>query len=301
MKDPILVVLAAGMGSRYGGLKQMESIGKNGEIILDYSIHDALKAGFKRVVFIIRKDFEELFKEKVGKNIEKLMETQYVFQSLEDLPGDFTKPAERTKPWGTGHAMLVCKDVIDAPFGIINADDYYGTECFSLLYDFLSTAESDDTNTSCNIGYRLSNTLSEHGGVTRGVCETDGEKNLTGIRERFQIQKIDNKVSFLDNETRVEVSPDAVVSMNMWGFTPAMMKAFDERFNSFLEKNLTAPKSEFIIPTVIGEMIDEKAAQVKVIATEDKWFGITFKEDLPLAKENINTLITKGIYPEKLY
>lgn len=294
MSNPTLVVMAAGIGSRYGGLKQLDPIGPNGEIIIDYSIYDAIKAGFKKVVFIIRKDIEAPFREKVGRSIEERVDTAYVYQEI---------PKDRIKPWGTAHAILCCKDVVTSPFAVINADDFYGRSSYEILCNYFKNIK--DTNESrdyCVVGYVLENTLSEHGYVSRGVCKVNEGSFLTGIIERTKIKKINGRVMHTeDGENWIEISKDNIVSMNIWGLAPSLFSELDACFYEFLRKNLNKPKAEYLLPTVIGELIKEDKAKVKVLPTKEKWFGVTYREDILKVKEAIRTLIEGGSYPEKLW
>ena len=303
MSNPTLVVMAAGIGSRYGGLKQLDPIGPNGEIIIDYSIYDAIKAGFKKVVFIIRKDIEAPFREKVGRSIEERVDTVYVYQELHNVPPGFKILENRTKPWGTAHAILCCKDVIDSPFAVINADDFYGVSSYKILCEYLKNAkDKNGVYNYCVVGYILNNTLSEHGHVARGVCSVNEDGYLSEITERIKIQKFGGDVRYTeDGSNWVEIANDSIVSMNMWGFTPGLFFELETRFYEFLNKNLNQPKAEYLLPTVIGELIKEDKAEVKVLPTEEKWFGVTYREDILKVREAIIRLIDTGIYPEKLW
>ncbi|MBE6728958.1 MAG: nucleotidyltransferase [Ruminococcaceae bacterium] len=284
-----LVVMAAGMGSRFGGLKQLEPIGKNGEVILDFSVYDAIEAGFDKIVFVIKHEIEEDFKRLVGDRIAKKIKVEYVFQEIDGLPEGYTAPADRTKPWGTGHAILCCKDVVDTPFAVVNADDYYGKTAFSKMYDYLK----QETGNFSMVGFRLVNTLTENGTVSRGVCSAEGGY-LTEVVERT---KIDANCRYtLDGENWIEMAPDTVVSMNMWGFTPEIFAYLEKGFKEFLNENLTTPKSEYFLPTVVGELIDKGEKQVKVLVAEDKWYGVTYKEDKDAVVKAITELMDEGLY-----
>ena len=301
-----LVIMAAGMGSRYGGIKQIEPVGPSGEIILDYSIYDAIEAGFDKVVFIIRKDIEEAFREAIGDRIEKRVKVEYVFQNMEDLPGGFSVPEGRTKPWGTGHAVLSCLNEINGPFVVINADDYYGTHAFKMAYDFLIQAEEESVPAQyMMVGYRLENTLTDNGYVSRGVCETDENGYLTDINERTHIEKRDGGAAYTedDGKTWTALPVDAPVSMNMWGFTGGFMKELEARFPVFLEKNIPVNpmKCEYFLPFVVDELLKEKKAAVKVLTTQDKWYGVTYKEDKPVVVAAIQKLKDQGLYPQGLW
>ncbi len=303
MAEPQLIIMAAGIGSRYGGLKQVDPVGPSGEIIIDYSLYDALRAGFKRFVFIIRKEIEEVFKETIGSNIEKHAEVSYVYQGLSKLPEGFILPDERVKPWGTAHAVLCAKDVIDAPFGALNADDFYGSQAYQVLYDFLSSADdSSVVPTYSMISYALENTLTEHGHVARGICSIDNEGFLSNVVERTKVKNIDSAPHFTeDGESWIALPRDCLVSMNIWGFTPKLFNELETQFIDFLSTNITNNKSEFFIPTVVNELIQEDRCKVSVLKTNDQWFGVTYQEDKPQVKQAILALIQQGIYPEKLW
>ena len=303
MNKPQLVVMAAGIGSRYGGLKQVDPIGPSGEMVIDYSIYDALKAGFSKVVFIIRREFEEEFREKVGRTIEKQVDTAYVFQEIETLPSGFEIPSNREKPWGTAHAALCAQDETDQPFGIINADDFYGQESFKVLADFLKEAEdTEDMYQYCMIGFTLQNTLSDYGHVARGICLETDDGYLADVVERTKIKKFGSTPKYTeDDQTWIELPRDTIVSMNTWGFTPSIFQELETRFITFLESRINEPKSEYFIPTVVNELIQEDRARVKICPTDESWFGVTYKEDKPRAEKEIRVLIEKGTYPESLW
>jgi len=303
MSNSTLVVMAAGIGSRYGGLKQIDPIGPNGELIIDYSIYDAIKAGFDKVVFIIRKDIEGPFREKVGRSVEERVETKYIYQELNKIPQAFNVPENRIKPWGTAHAVLCCKDVISSPFAVINADDFYGAPAYELLCKYFKEIQGNNGSYNyCMVGYVLGNTLSEHGHVARGVCSVSKDSFLTGIIERLKIKKSNGRIIYTEDEANwIEISKDNIVSMNIWGFTPNFFSELDARFYGFLNKNLNNPKAEYLLPTVIGELLKENKAKVKVLPTKEKWFGVTYREDLLKVKQAIKVLIDRGIYPEKLW
>ena len=306
MKKTALVIMAAGIGSRFGkGIKQLEPVGPNGEIIMDYSIHDALEAGFDKVVFIIRKDLEEDFRRIIGNRIEKLTQVQYAFQALEDLPEGFVKPKGRTKPWGTGQAVLCCKDLLEEPFVVINADDYYGKEPYVRLHEYLvqETGEREDQIPVCMAGFTLGNTLSDNGGVTRGICQMDGSGRLTGIRETKNIVKTLDGAAVEGPGGLTPVDVNSKVSMNMWGLTPSFLQELETGFVRFL-KNLTPEeeqKAEYLLPTIIDGMIQEGRARVKVIDTDARWFGVTYQEDKEAVVQAIRKLIQQGVYQEKLF
>lgn len=298
---PTLFVLAAGMGSRYGGLKQLDGLGPGGETIMDYSIYDAVNAGFGKLVFVIRKSFEEDFREKIVRKYEKKIPVELVFQELEMLPQGFTPHPERVKPWGTNHAVMMGKEVIHEPFAVINADDFYGRESFKVLADFLSTLEKSE-NRYCMVGYRVGNTLSESGTVARGVCETDINGNLTGVVERTQVMRVDGKVSFKEeNDQWVAIDDNTPVSMNMWGFTPDYFKYCDDSFVKFLKDNAANLKAEFFIPLLVNQLTVNGTVTVKVLDTPSKWFGVTYAEDRPDVVEKLKNLVDRGVYPSPLW
>ena len=290
MNDNItLVVMAAGIGSRFGGLKQIEPIGKNGEILLDYSVYDAVKAGFNKVVFVIKRAIEADFKAVVGKRIEKMVKTEYVFQETDALPEGFVCPADRVKPWGTAHAVLCCKDVVKEPFAVINADDYYGKSAFMKTADFLKTNHSD----YCMTGFRLVNTLTENGYVSRGVCEIENGE-LKSVTERTKIMNC--KYTEDDGESWTALEPDTVVSMNLWGFMPDLFDYAENGFTEFLNKNINTPKAEYYLPSVVSGLIASGEKKVKVLIAEDKWYGVTYKEDKQSVCDAINKMTENGLY-----
>ena len=298
---PTLYVLAAGMGSRYGGLKQLDGLGPNGETIMDYSIFDAERGGFGKVVFVIRKTFEKDFREKVLSKYEHKIPVEIVFQELDNLPEGFTPNPERVKPWGTNHAVLMAKDIIKEPFAVINADDFYGRESYAILAEYLSKLEGQKNN-YCMIGYRVGNTLSESGSVARGICETNDENFLTGVVERTQIERKNGKVQYIDeNNTWITISDDTPVSMNMWGFTPDYFKYSEDYFITFLKENAHNLKAEFFIPLMVNHLIVNGTAKVKVLDTPSKWFGVTYAADRQGVVDKIQALIKKGEYPSKLW
>lgn len=304
MKDPQLVVMAAGIGSRYGGLKQIDPVGPSGEIIIDYALFDALRAGFRRVVFIIRKDIEEAFRERIGRNIENRMEVRYAFQELDKLPEGFSLPPERSKPWGTGHAVLCADDAIDAPFAAINADDFYGASSYESLMGHLSSAsDQGGVYDFCMVGFILKNTLTDHGHVARGVCSVDDDGHLESIVERTKIQKFGEVVRFSedDGETWTDVSPQSVVSMNMWGFTPGYLDELRQRFPVWLKEHAGEAKSEFFVPTVVNELLEEGKARVKVLPCHERWLGVTYPQDKAAVQQAVRDLVRQGEYPESLW
>lgn len=294
--DTTLVIMAAGIGSRFGGgIKQLEPVGPNGEIIMDYSIHDALEAGFTKVVFIIRKDIEKDFREIIGDRIERVCNVGYAYQELSNLPEGFELPGSRTKPWGTGQAVLSCKGIVNEPFAIINADDYYGKEAFKKVHDFLATAEPKKY---CGAGFILKNTLSENGGVTRGICKLDDDMNLIDIDETSDIVKTPAGAAVNGKE----IDADAYVSMNMWGVTPEFIDILERGFVDFLRNVPDGDiKSEFLIPIYMDYLIKSGEVSVKMLETNDKWFGVTYKEDKESVVNSFRELYAKGIYKKKLY
>lgn len=298
---PTLFVLAAGMGSRYGGLKQLDGVGPNGETIMDYSIFDAVNAGFGKLVFVIRKSFEQDFRDKIVKKYEKKIPVELVFQEFDKLPEGFKPNPERVKPWGTNHAVMMGKDVINEPFAVINADDFYGRESFKILADTLSELNNSENN-YCMIGYRIGNTLSESGTVARGVCETDENGYLTGVVERTQVKRINGEVCFKDeNDQWITVEDNTPVSMNMWGFTPDYFKYSDDYFVKFLEDNQDNIKAEFFIPLLVNHLIVNKTVKVRVLDTPSKWFGVTYAEDRPDVVAKLKELSDNGTYPTPLW
>lgn len=306
MKTTTLVIMAAGMGSRFGGgIKQLEKMGPNGEIIMDYSIYDAIEAGFNKVVFVTRRDLLDIFKETIGNRIEKVIPVEYVFQELSDIPEGFKVPDDRSKPWGTGQAILACKDVVKEPFLVINADDYYGKEAFKMIHDFLVDDKSDSNQYEfCMAGFILGNTLSDNGTVTRGICSLDEEGRLCGVTETGGIARnATGQVECDDDEgNRLPCDPDSYVSMNMWGFSPEIFDELSDGFVEFLNNLKEGDvKSEYLLPKVVDKLIKTKKANVSVLETKDKWFGVTYKEDKEVSVKAIKELIEKGQYPEKLY
>jgi UTP-glucose-1-phosphate uridylyltransferase len=297
MMKPALLVLAAGIGSRYGGLKQIDPVGPNGETIMDYSIHDAERAGFGKVVFAIRREIEEPFKKIIGARFEKKMAVDYVFQELDKLPPGFSVPPGRTRPWGTGHAILMAAEAVHEPFAAINADDFYGANSFRALAEHLQSGSGD----FAMVGFTLRNTLSEFGSVARGVCKTSGDGFLESVTELTKIERAGAGAKAAGPEGRaISLTGDETVSMNMWGFTPALFSQLRGQFTDFLRKHGAEEKSEFYIPFAVNEAIRVKSARVKVLRTPDAWFGVTYREDRPLVVEGIRKLIARGDYPEKL-
>lgn len=302
MKKPVLVIMAAGMGSRYGGLKQIDPIDEQGHIIMDFSIYDAMAAGFEKVVFIIKKANEAAFKESIGERISQKIQVEYVYQELEKLPEGFTVPEGRQKPFGTGHAILCCKEVLDGPFAVINADDYYGKHAYRAIYDYLVSHEDDQLYRYTMVGYALKNTLTENGHVARGICRTDAEGFLTGIDERTHIEKRGAGAAFTEDEgkTWTELSMDSTVSMNMWGFSQSILKELESGFVEFLKNNLPKNplKAEYFLPFAVDGLLSEGKASVQVLNSQDKWYGVTYKEDKEMVVKAISELKKQGLYPE---
>lgn len=297
---PTLLILAAGMGSRFGGLKQVEPIGPHGEAIIDYSIYDAIRAGFGKVVFVIRESFADAFKEKFDNLLKDKIEVEYVYQELDKLPEGFTLPEGREKPWGTAHAILVAKDVINEPFCALNADDFYGANAYRVMSEFL-TSSKDDSEYSM-VGYRMKETLSEFGSVSRGICDVDENQNLLKIVETFKIIKRDNQaISIEADNSETQLSGNESVSMNNWGFKPSIFEKLESMFIDFLKTEIDKPKSEMYIPSVVFDLIDKSLANAKVLEANSPWFGVTYKEDKPFVVKKIKELIEQGEYPENLW
>ena len=297
---PTLFILAAGMGSRYGGLKQLDGLGPNGETIMDYSVFDAMRAGFGKVVFVIRKDFEEDFRKVVLSKYADHVPCEVCFQGIDNLPEGFTRNPERTKPWGTNHAVLMAKDLIKEPFMVINADDFYGKESFEVMAKFLLEVNGQEGK-YCMAGYRVGNTLSEHGTVSRGVCATDKMGFLTDVVERTAIENKNGHVVYQDNGVDVEIPFETPVSMNMWGFTPEYFTYAEEAFKAFLTENSQELKAEFYIPTLVNDMIKSGKATCQVLDTTAKWFGVTYADDRQMVLDKIQALVDAGVYPNKLF
>ncbi len=307
MKKPVLVVMAAGMGSRYGGLKQIDPVGSHGEAILDYSLFDAHEAGFETAVIIIKKAIEKDFMDTVGKRLEKCpMEIRYAFQELEKVPAGYEIPAERVKPWGTSHAVLCARDVIgDAPFAVINSDDYYGKSAYKAIYDYLCQAQDGEKYDFCMVGYELGNTVTDNGSVARGICAADDKGCLTEIMERTRIEKYQGGIHFTEDDgaTWTDVAADVKVSMNMWGYTSAFLKEIEARFPKFLAVDVpkNPAKAEFFLPMTVRELIQEGKASVKVLSSADKWYGVTYAADKPMVVEALKKLADEGKYPDGLW
>ena len=303
MGKPALVIMAAGMGSRYGGLKQIDPIDSQGHIIMDFSIYDAMAAGFEKVVFIIKRANEQAFKESIGNRISNKIQVEYVYQELGKIPAGFEAPEGREKPFGTGHAILCCKDVLDGPFAVVNADDYYGKHAYQAVYEYLVSHEDDDKYRYAMVGYALKNTLTENGHVARGICRTDAAGFLEEIEERTHIEKRGEGAAFTEDDGKswIEVSMDSTVSMNMWGFSNSILKELETGFVNFLQTDLPANplKAEYFLPTAVGGLLREGNASVRVLTSEDKWYGVTYKEDKQMVVEAIAGLKKQGLYPEE--
>lgn len=310
MKKPVLVIMAAGMGSRYGGLKQIDPIDEQGHIIIDFSLYDAKLAGFEEAVFIIKKEDEADFREVIGDRISKYFKVTYVYQDLDFIPKEFDVPAGRTKPWGTGHAVLSCITKVNNSFAVINADDYYGREAFSQIYRFLEEADNSQTSLGDNryhyamVGYNLKNTITVNGHVARGVCSIDENGHLCGLQERTKIEKHGAVIEYeSENGQWVTLKEDTIVSMNMWGFSVSILEELKSRFTKFLKAGLeTNPlKCEYFLPNVVGDLLKEDKATVKVLESKDRWYGVTYKEDKPVVVNAVKRLKSEGVYPDKLW
>lgn len=306
MKKPVLAVMAAGMGSRYGGLKQIDPVGSHGQLIIDYSIFDARRAGFETVVFIIKHEIEAPFKQAIGDRLSKVMDVRYAYQQLDDLPEGYVVPAGREKPWGTSHAILAARDVIDGPFAVINADDYYGPEAFRVIYDYLTAhPDQDGLYEYAMVGYQLKNTVTENGHVARGVCVTDADGYLTSVTERTHIEKTATGARYTEDggATWHELPGSTIVSMNMWGFTHSFLPEAKARFAAFLDDALqTNPlKGEYFLPSVVSQLVGEGKARVKVLHSPDKWYGVTYQDDKPVVVAAIAEKTAAGLYPENLW
>lgn len=304
-KKPVLVIMAAGMGSRYGGLKQIDPVDEFGNIIIDFSIYDAKQAGFEKVIFIIKKAIEEEFKIHIGNRISRYMDVQYVYQELDRIPEGFEVPEGRVKPWGTAHAVLCCKDLIDGPFAVINADDYYGKEAFHMIYNQLASVGDNDRYQYTMVGYQLYNTLTENGHVARGVCTVDENGYLADIHERTRIEKHGDTAEYTEDDgaSWTALSQSTIVSMNMWGFTKSILGEMENRFGAFLERNLPVNplKCEYFLPFVVDELLKTGQAKVTVLKSVDRWYGVTYKEDKEVVVKAIKALKDDGLYPQKLW
>lgn len=305
INKPALVIMAAGMGSRYGGLKQIDPISEQGEIILDFSLYDAMMAGFEEIVFIIEKENEQDFRALIDDRSGKHLNVHYAFQNIEDIPPGFQIPEGREKPWGTGHAVLAARHLIDAPFAVINADDYYGAGAFQTMYDFLINAEDDSKYRYSMVGYRLDKTLTENGHVARGVCTVDENQELVSVVERTKIMRREDIIAFTEDDGKswTELDTDTIVSMNFWGFTKSMMDELDKRFPNFFNSNVEKNplKAEYFLPGVVSELLAEEKATVKVLTSQDQWYGVTYKEDKQGVVDALRSMKDKGFYPENLW
>ncbi|OUQ39438.1 sugar phosphate nucleotidyltransferase [Faecalibacterium sp. An122] len=300
MDKPVLVVLAAGMGSRYGGMKQLDPVGPSGQLIIDYSIFDARRAGFEKVIFIIRQEFEADFRKAIGDRLSRLMEAEYAYQSLDDLPAPYTAPEGRTKPFGTGQAVLSARNLIHGPFAVINSDDYYGPEAFRVMYEYLSTHADTQQYQYCMVGYQVKNTVTENGSVSRGVCVVGSDGMLESVTERTKIvQDKDGVIRYADGDSWVDLPGDTLVSMGIWGLTASFMQEAQDRFSGFLAESLPKDpmKCEYFLPTIISDLIGEGKAQVRMLHSTDKWYGVTYREDKPGVMAALARLTEEGLYP----
>ena len=305
MEKPVLVVMAAGMGSRYGGMKQIDPVGPSGQVIIDYSLYDARRAGFETVIFVIKHEIEDAFKAAIGDRVSKVMKVEYAFQQLEELPAGFAVPEGRAKPWGTCHAVLAAKHLIHGPFAVINADDYYGPEAFQVIYDYLSTHQDDEVYDYCMVSYLLKNTVSENGSVARGVCEANPDGTLAAVTERTCIETYPGGIHFTENggDTWQDLAPDTPVSMNLWGFGQSFLEEAEARFAGWLSENLPKNplKCEYFLPLVVSELLAEGKATVKLLHSTDKWYGVTYREDKPVVVNAIAQKTADGLYPADLW
>ena len=305
MEKPVLVVMAAGMGSRYGGMKQIDPVGPSGQVIIDYSLYDARRAGFETVIFVIKHEIEDAFKAAIGDRVSKVMKVEYAFQQLEELPAGFAVPEGRAKPWGTCHAVLAAKHLIHGPFAVINADDYYGPEAFQVIYDYLSTHQDGEVYDYCMVSYLLKNTVSENGSVARGVCEANPDGTLAAVTERTCIETYPGGIHFTENggDTWQDLAPDTPVSMNLWGFGQSFLEEAEARFAGWLSENLpkNSLKCEYFLPLVVSELLAEGKATVKLLHSTDKWYGVTYREDKPVVVNAIAQKVADGLYPADLW
>ena len=305
MNKPVLVVMAAGMGSRYGGMKQIDPVGRNGQVIVDYSLYDARRAGFETVIFVIKHEIEDAFKAAIGDRVSKVMDVKYAFQQLDELPEGFSIPEGRVKPWGTCHAVLAAKPFINGPFAVINADDYYGPQAFKVMYDYLSTHEDGEVYDYCMVSYLLKNTVSENGKVSRGVCQTNPDSTLHSVIERTRIETYEGGIHYTEDEgaTWVDLPGETQVSMNLWGFGKSFLEEADRRFAGWLTEHLAKDplKCEYFLPLVVTELLEEGKATVKVLNSTDQWYGVTYREDKPVVVAGIAQKTAEGLYPENLW
>jgi NDP-sugar pyrophosphorylase family protein len=302
MPAPTLIILAAGIGSRYGGLKQMEPVGPSGESIIDYSVYDALLAGFGRVVLVIKEEIQAAFRERIGRTLEAQCDTAYVLQRMEDLPVDVAVPPGRLKPWGTAHATLCCRHAVDGPFAVINADDFYGRGALKVLGAYLADEAKGTVRDYCVVAYPLEKTLSEYGPVARGICRLTKKGTLAEIRERTRIQRVGDRTCYADGEQWVELAPGTQVSMNMWGLTPRVFPQLEGGFRRFLDRNRAdLERCEYYLPEAVGELVRGRRARVRVLPTDETWYGVTYQQDKPQVKEAIQRMVRQGLYPERLW
>jgi choline kinase len=305
MTEPVLVIMAAGMGSRYGGLKQLDPMDEQGNLIIDFSIYDAVRAGFKKIIFIIKHEIEEEFKKRLGNRIAEQVKVEYVYQELDNIPEGYQVPAGRSKPWGTGHAILSCQEFIDGPFAVINADDYYGKQAYQMIYDSLVTTLEEDQNQYYMVGYQLMNTLTENGHVARGVCSMDENNRLIGIQERVRIEKREEQAEFTEDDgiTWETIPASSIVSMNLWGFQNNLFPELEHKFKEFLDQEASKNplKAEYFLPSVVGELLKERKATVKVLQSMDRWYGVTYREDKETVIQAIRRFKENGIYPARLW
>ena len=305
MNKPVLVVMAAGMGSRYGGMKQIDPVGPNGQVIMDYSLYDARRAGFETVVFVIKHEIEDAFKAAIGDRVSKVMQVHYAFQQLDELPAGYTIPEGRAKPWGTCHAVLAAKPFIDGPFAVVNADDYYGPEAFRVMYEYLSTHSDGELYDYCMVSYLLQNTVSENGSVARGVCQANPDGTLHSVTERTRIETYAGGIHYTEDggESWTDLPGDTPVSMNLWGFGKSFLEEADRRFAGWLDENLAKNplKCEYFLPLVVTELLEEGKARVQLLHSADKWYGVTYREDKPVVVDAIARMTREGLYPEDLW
>ena len=305
MNKPVLVVMAAGMGSRYGGMKQIDPVGPNGQVIMDYSLYDARRAGFETVVFVIKHEIEDAFKAAIGDRVSKVMQVHYAFQQLDELPVGYTIPEGRAKPWGTCHAVLAAKPFIDGPFAVVNADDYYGPEAFRVMYEYLSTHSDGELYDYCMVSYLLQNTVSENGSVARGVCQPNPDGTLHSVTERTRIETYAGGIHYTEDggESWTDLPGETPVSMNLWGFGKSFLEEADRRFAGWLDENLAKNplKCEYFLPLVVTELLEEGKARVQLLHSADKWYGVTYREDKPVVVDAIARMTREGLYPEDLW
>ncbi len=305
MNKPVLVVMAAGMGSRYGGMKQIDPVGPNGQVIMDYSLYDARRAGFETVVFVIKHEIEDAFKAAIGDRVSKVMQVHYAFQQLDELPAGYTIPEGRAKPWGTCHAVLAAKPFIDGPFAVVNADDYYGPEAFRVMYEYLATHSDGEYYDYCMVSYLLQNTVSENGSVARGVCQANPDGTLHSVTERTRIETYAGGIHYTEDggESWTDLPGETPVSMNLWGFGKSFLEEADRRFAGWLDENLAKNplKCEYFLPLVVTELLEEGKARVQLLHSADKWYGVTYREDKPVVVDAIARMTREGLYPEDLW